>query len=63
MTANVAGRYRCPDCRARLWLPLALIREPDRPPRLVIREQEFHEAFARHIAFNPDRHPTFVTQE
>lgn len=48
--------YRCHDCNAHVHVP---IKVDTWPPQ--IDEAGFTDAMVRHVSWNPDVHPTFVT--
>lgn len=48
--------YRCPDCGHSLDIPYRI-----EGSRIVLDEDAFIPLMERHIEFNPDIHPSFVT--
>jgi hypothetical protein len=59
---DIHGHHRCRDCGARVWVPTRIVPHPKRPGwhKLVLREDEFMQAFRRHVLLNPEKHPTYA---
>lgn len=53
---------RCPDCGAKVWVPLTVDSSArGTAARVAIRETEFREAWGHHVMLNPEKHPTLAT--
>lgn len=54
---------RCPDCGAKIAVPVSMKLDEKGTIWVVIDEEKLYEIMLTHVELNPDIHPTFTKEE
>jgi len=54
---------RCPDCGAKIAVPVDTVLDEDGNIWVIINEDGLYETMLAHVELNPDIHPTFTKEE